>query len=105
MEEARTALAELSGPDGPFRNLSFERERSFLRTRTRLSGAVDLTAGAAGFADADLRNLISDTVRLDAEGLQADFGPDLDRGVQVQFEARLPLEDQVVSFPPISPHN
>ncbi len=90
LEEARLALTELSGPDGPFRNLTFERERSFLRTKTRLSGAVDLTAGATGFADADLRNLVGDTIRLDPDGLRGEFGPDLDRAVQVQFEARLP---------------
>lgn len=88
--EAQLALSELSGPDGPFRNLTFERERSFLRTRTRLSGSVDLTAGLTGFADADLRTLVGDTVRLDPDGLRGDFGADLDRAVQVQFEARLP---------------
>ncbi len=90
LEEAQLALSELSGPDGPFRNLTFERERSFLRTKTRLSGVVDLTAGATGFADADLRNLIGDTIRLDPEGLRAELGADIDRAVQVQFEARLP---------------
>jgi hypothetical protein len=88
--EARLALSELSGPDGPFRHLSFERERSFLHTRTRLSGAVDLSGGLAGFADADLRNLVGDTIRLDPEGLRAELGPHLDRAFQVQFEARLP---------------
>ena len=88
--EANLALSELSGPDGPFRNLTFERERSFLRTRTRLSGSVDLSAGLAGFADADLRTLLGDTIRLDPEGFRGELGADLDRAVQVQFEARLP---------------
>ena len=90
VDEARLALSQISGPDGPFRNLTFDRERSFLRTRTRLSGAVDLSGGLAGFADADLRTLLGDTVRLDPEGLRAELGADLDRAVQVQFEARLP---------------
>ena len=90
VEEARLALSQLSGPDGPFRNLSFERERSFLRTRTRLSGTVDLTGGLTGFADADLRNLVGETIRLDPDGLRGELGTDLDRAVQVQFEARLP---------------
>lgn len=89
-EEARLALSQLSGPDGPFRDLVFERERSFLRTSTRLSGSVDLSGGLAGFADSDLRNVVGDTIRLDADGLRAELGPDLDRAVQVQFEARLP---------------
>jgi hypothetical protein len=90
VEEASLALSELSGPDGPFRNLTFERERSFLRTRTRLSGSVDLSGGLAGFADADLRNLVGDTIRLDPEGLRSELGADVDQAVQVQFEARLP---------------
>ena len=90
VEEALLALSELSGPDGPFRNLSFERERSFLRTRTRLTGTVDLSGGLTGVADADLRNLVGDTIRLDPEGLRGALGADLDQAVQVQFEARLP---------------
>jgi hypothetical protein len=90
VEEAGLALSELSGPDGPFRNLTFERERSFLRTKTRLSGSVDLSGGLAGFADADLRNLVGDTIRLDPEGVRGELGADVDQAVQVQFEARLP---------------
>ncbi len=90
VEEARLALSELSGPDGPFRDLSFARERSFLRTRTHLSGTVDLSGGLTGFADADLRALVGDTIRLDAEGLRGELGADPDQAVQVRFEARLP---------------
>jgi hypothetical protein len=90
VDEARLALSQISGPDGPFRNLSFEREGSFLRTRNRLSGTVDLSGGLTGFADADLRNLVGDTIRLDPDGLRGELGADLDRAVQVQFEARLP---------------
>lgn len=90
VEEANLALSELSGPDGPFRNLSFERERSFLRTRTRLAGTVDLSGGLTGFADADLRDLLGDTILLDAEGLKGELGADIDQAVRVQFEARLP---------------
>jgi hypothetical protein len=90
VEEAGLALSELSGPDGPFRNLTFERERSFLRTKTRLSGSVDLSGGLAGFADAELRNLVGDTIRLDPEGVRGELGADVDQAVQVQFEARLP---------------
>jgi hypothetical protein len=90
VDEAGLALSQISGPDGPFRNLSFEREGSFLRTRNRLSGTVDLSGGLTGFADADLRNLVGDTIRLDPDGLRGELGADLDRAVQVQFEARLP---------------
>jgi hypothetical protein len=90
VEDADRALSELSGAAGPFRDLAFRRTRSFLHTRTSVSGVVDLTRGLAGFADDDLQAKVGDTLRLDPEGLRAELGPDPDRALSVQFEARLP---------------
>jgi len=89
-EEAATALAQLSGPEGPFRDLRIESSRDLLHTRTSLSGAVDLSGGLNGLADADLLARIGGTVPLDLEGLRTELGADLDKLVQVSFEARLP---------------
>ncbi|MCA1683955.1 MAG: hypothetical protein LC708_02345 [Actinobacteria bacterium] len=89
-EEAATALAQLSGPEGPLRDLKITSSRTLLRNRTSLSGAVDLSGGLSGLADADLISKIGGAVPLDLEGLRKEFGPDLDRVVQVSFEARLP---------------
>ncbi len=88
--EAKVALAQLSGPDGPFRDLKFSSSHSLFRNRTTLSGAVDLSGGLTGLADADLLSKIGDGLPLDLDGLRKEYGADLDKVVQVSFEARLP---------------
>jgi hypothetical protein len=52
--EATAILGEISGPDGPFRGFSLERDRPFGRTELRLEGTVDLTSGLSAFSDAAL---------------------------------------------------
>jgi len=88
--EAVTALAQLSGPDGPFRNLRVTSTRSLFRNRTSLSGTVDLSGGLTGLADADLLSKLNGGLPLDLEGLRKELGAGLDNVVQVSFEARLP---------------
>jgi len=88
--EAVTALAQLSGPDGPFRNLSVTSTQSLFRNRTSLSGTVDLSGGLTGLGDADLLSKLNGGLPLDLEGLRKEFGGDLDNVVRVSFEARLP---------------
>jgi len=88
--EAVTALAQLSGPEGPFRNLTVSSTHTLFRNRTSLSGAVDLSGGLTGLADADLLSKLGGGLPLDLEGLRKEYGTDLDRVVQVSFEARLP---------------
>jgi hypothetical protein len=93
--EASHVAAELSGADGPFRDFQVVRERTFLKTKTRFSGLVDLTHGLAGLNDADLQAKLGDAdLGLDLDGLRRRFGPALDRTVHVQVEARLPGRDQ-----------
>jgi hypothetical protein len=89
-EEANTFLAQLSGPEGPFRDLRLTRSRSLLRSTTRLTGVVDLAAGLAAFADSDLAARVGDTLPLDVDRLRQELGPDADQELQVAFEARLP---------------
>ena len=52
--EADRALAELSGPAGPFKDFRLTRSGSLLRTRTTFTGTVDLGAGLAGLVDPEL---------------------------------------------------
>lgn len=89
-DEANTFLAQLSGPEGPFRDLRLARSRSLLRSTTRLTGTVDLSAGLAAFADPDLAARVGDTLPLDLDRLRAELGPDADQELQVAFEADLP---------------
>ncbi len=89
-DEANTFLAQLSGPEGPFRDLRLTRSRSLLRSTTRLTGTVDLSAGLAAFADPDLAARVGDTLPLDLDRLREELGPDADQELQVGFEADLP---------------
>ncbi|HUQ39829.1 MAG TPA: hypothetical protein VM030_06705 [Acidimicrobiales bacterium] len=75
-EQAAAVLAELTGPDGPFRSLRVRQRRSFLQTRTELAGAVDLTGGLEGFGDAALRAATgsSSATGLDPADVVAAFG-------------------------------
>ena len=83
--------AQLSGPDGPFRDFKVSRERSLFRTRTSFTGVADLTAGLAGLSDADLQAALGDfDLGLDVEGLKRRFGDALGDRVKVEVSARLP---------------
>ena len=89
-EGANQALAQLSGPGGPLRDLRLTRSRSLLRTRTQLSGVVDLSGGIAGFSDPELAAKVGDTLPLDLDRLRRELGPDADQELQVSFSTRLP---------------
>ncbi|HEX2042431.1 MAG TPA: hypothetical protein VHF24_07305, partial [Acidimicrobiales bacterium] len=89
-DEANTFLAQLSGPDGPFRDLRLTRSRSLLRSTTRLTGTVDLSAGLAAFADPDLAARVGDNLPLDLDRLREELGPDADQELQLAFQAGLP---------------
>ena len=91
VEEAAVVAAELSGPNGPFRDFRVTRERSLFRTRTSFTGVVDLTAGLTGLSDADLQAALGDfDLGLDVEGLQRRFGDTLGDRVRVEVSAKLP---------------
>lgn len=82
-EDAARVAAELSGPEGPFRDFRLERSRTFFKTKTSLSGLVDLSAGLAGLSDPALQEKVGDyDLGLDPAGLG--------QRAKVQVEARLP---------------
>ena len=90
IEEANRTLAELTGPEGPFRDLSVSRSQTLVHNRTNLRGSIDLSGGLTGLGDADFLARVGDGLPLDVEALRQEFGADLDQTLQVQFEARLP---------------
>jgi len=90
-EGAAVVAAELSGPDGIFRDFRVTRERSLLRTRTAFSGVVDLSGGLAGLSDAELQAALGDfDLGLDLEALRSRFGDALGDRVRVQVSTKLP---------------
>jgi hypothetical protein len=93
--DAARVAAELSGPEGPFRDLRLQHSRSFFKTKTVLTGRVDLSNGLVGLSDSDVQAKLGDAdLGLDLEGLRRRFGPAVDEAVRVRFEARLPGHSQ-----------
>ncbi len=92
-EQAATIMAELSGPDGPFRDFRLVRTKSATRSKTSFTGTLDLSRGLAGLSDPDLATALDDVdLGLDLEGLRRRFGDALPRTVTVQVTAGLPGE-------------
>lgn len=60
-ERAAGVLAEVSGADGPFRDLQVERAPTLVNDEWDLTGVVDLTAGLAAFSDPALRASLDGT--------------------------------------------
>ena len=85
VDQVPAILAELNGPDGPFRDFRVVRTESLLRSRTTFSGTLDLSRGLVGFADPELTAALGDVdPGLDLDGLRGRFGADLASSVRVQ---------------------
>ncbi len=91
LAEARVALAELSGPAGPFGGLRLNQDRTAFGTRTQLTGQVDLAAGLAGFGDAALREQLGSLpLGLDPSALERELGQPLAEVLDFSLRADLP---------------
>jgi hypothetical protein len=89
--EANKAVTELNGSTGPFQQFRLTRSHSLLRTSTRFRGVVDLTSGANGFTDEQVRQRLGGTdLGLDEQTLQRRVGIVLNRIFRVQVVAKLP---------------
>ena len=86
---ATRAVEELAGPDGAFRSFQLTRRRTFLKTRTGLSGTVDLSRGLEGFLDPDLRARLGGA-GLDAPSLERQLGVPLPEVFGFEVRAGLP---------------
>ncbi len=90
-EEVPALLAELNGPDGPFRDFRVVRTKSLTRAKTTVTGTLDLSGGLPGLADPALTAALGDVgLGLDIPGLQARFGDALSRSVGAQVTVGLP---------------
>jgi len=88
-EQVPAIVAELNGPDGPFRGFRVERTKSLTKSKITFTGTVDLAAGLSGLSDPELAAALADVdLGLDVEGLRRRFGDQLD----VRVTAGLPGE-------------
>lgn len=89
--EATTIVEQLSGADGPFRDFTLTRSRSFLKTRTTFKGRVDLSKGLASFSDPSLRERLGGSdLGFDPAALEGRLGRQLARIFPVKVAVRLP---------------
>lgn len=96
-DEANAVLGQLSGPDGPYRDLAVTRTSGLLSTTTQLTGTMDLSAGIAMFGDPQL----TATLGGDPSGglvarIEAEEGRPADQMVDVSLRVDLPGADETV---------
>jgi hypothetical protein len=90
-EQVPALLAELNGPDGPFRDFRVVRTKSLTRSKTTFTGTLDLSHGFTGLTDPALTAALGDVdLGLDIAGLQARFGDAVSRSVGAEVTAGLP---------------
>lgn len=88
---ATLVIQELSGAGGPFDSLRLTRTRSLFKTRTSLTGAVDLTSGLAAFSDATVKERLGgQALGVEPAQIAADLGKPLDEVFGFRLTADLP---------------
>jgi hypothetical protein len=96
-DEANAVLAQLSGPDGPYRDMVVTRTSGLLSTTTELTGTLDLSAGVAMFGDPQLAETMGPdgSVGLVAQ-VEAAEGRSVGEMVDVGMTVDLPGVDETV---------
>jgi hypothetical protein len=76
---------------GPFTGVSLRTDNSLLKTRTRFTGALDLTPGLAVFSDNDLRRKLgSPGIGLDPAAVKDATGVDIDKVLTMDVTVAVP---------------
>jgi hypothetical protein len=97
-DEANVLLAQLSGPNGPFKDLYVTRRAGLLSTTTEVTGTLDLSGGVGIFGDADLTQALGGDPSGGLVGrIEAEEGKPVDQMVQVELAVDLPNTDESVS--------
>lgn len=93
-DEAERVLAELTGPNGPLRDLGVERATSFGRTRLAFRGTADLSGGLEAFGDDGLAMALDgEPLGEDAADIETRIGQPLADAVTFEITARLDGDD------------
>ncbi len=98
--EANALLAQLSGPDGPYRDLTVTRDAGLLSTTTKVTGTLDASGGAAIFGDPDLTATLGGDPSGGLVGrIEAEEGKPVGEMVDLSVTIDLPGADETVSGP------
>ena len=85
---AEKAMAELNGPNGPFKNFRLRQSSSLLKTKTSFSGTVDLQ-GARSLADPKLQEQLA-APGVDPKVLEQQLDAAINRAFRLEVVAHLP---------------
>jgi hypothetical protein len=89
--EAVKIFAELSGPDGPFRDFTLTRSRSFAHTKFHFAGTIDFAKGIESFSDSGLaQELDGKPIGDDIKAIEQRINDSLDNVFQFQVRVRMP---------------
>lgn len=90
-DEAKKIFAEISGENGPFRDFTISRTRSFARTKFHFSGTVDFSGGIQSFSDSALaQQLDGQPIGEDVKAIEARINDTLDNVFQIRIAVRIP---------------
>ncbi len=95
---AAKAIAELNGPNGPFKNFRLTRKSGFLHSKTSFSGTVD-RVGARNLSDSQLQQQVAGS-GVDPKVLEQQLNQIIDRSVHTEVVVDLP--GKISSNAPIS---
>ncbi|MFN0093066.1 MAG: HAD family hydrolase [Acidimicrobiales bacterium] len=90
--DLQAVLAEVSGANGPLRELSLTRRGSFAGSVFTFGGGLDFGAGVTAFGDPELTALLGQPFGQSPEGLQAALGAPLETKLSLSVLAKLPGE-------------
>jgi predicted enzyme related to lactoylglutathione lyase len=101
-EEAGRVLGEITGTDGPLRDLRVDRDDSFGRTRFTFEGAADLSGGLEAFGDEGLAAALDgEVLGEDAAAVEEELGRPLADMFTLEISADLPGDSTAVVWAPV----
>src|SRR3954453_1561701 len=90
-DEANAIFKEIAGDQGPFRDFTISRSRSFAHTNFTFSGTVDFSRGLESFSDSDLaQQLDNKPLGDDIKAIEQRINDSLDNVFQINITVRLP---------------
>jgi uncharacterized protein len=101
-EEAGRVLGEVTGTDGPLRDLRVDRHDSFGRTRFTFEGTADLSGGLEAFGDEGLAAALDgEVLGQDAAAIEAELGRPLADMFSLEISADLPGDSTAAVWAPV----
>jgi hypothetical protein len=89
--EAERVLAEITGPDGPLRDLQVGRDDGFAKTQFTFEGTADLSSGLEAFGDEGLAAALDgEPLGQDAAAIEQELGQPLADMFSLEVSADLP---------------